>query len=127
MAFDLTALRAALAATQTSIGVYPYSDIPSNPEFPAAYAGLPDRLSDFSSGGTCTVEIALVLVVSRADESTAQTELSALLSPAIAALFAAPCVEWEDIALVDVGNFRASIFGEANCLAVDVNLSLRTT
>lgn len=126
---DLVGSFAGLTVTVTGIGeleIAGYQDTPSSPQLPCVYCGFPTELRDFAWRGSCIADLTLTVCVSRADESTAQAALSALLS----AMLAVPIptgLAFTDVATLSVNNIRATTFGEINVLAADINFSLRTT
>lgn len=106
----------------------PYGSVPNSPETPAAYVQLPTRCYDFSSGGGCTMDISVVVIVDRADEETAQQRLGDLLNfDLIRRLITARSDYWFDVAFSSINSFRRAEYGNTACLAADVNLQLRTT
>lgn len=107
-----------------------YLTVPSSgPEFPAVYMGLPTRMDDYSSTGACTMTIAVVLAVSRASgDLDAQQQIGDLLgTDLISRLVRADSDYWTDLAFTSINNFRQAKFANAECLAADINLQLRTT
>jgi hypothetical protein len=105
-----------------------YSFVPGSPEMPCVYCGLPNSMTDWASGGSCVIEMPVTVVVSRADEETAQQDLMALINIAFISRFLRFKSEyWSEVAFRSVDRFRATSFGSTECLAADINLSIRTT
>ena len=105
-----------------------YTSVPNSPELPCIYCGPPDELNDFSSYGSCTLRQTVSVVVSRANEETAQFDLVGLIGiELIARLLHAESENWMDIAFLGAGNFRSVVFGSTECLAADLNFTIRTT
>jgi hypothetical protein len=126
---DLQALRQALVGACTEQGLALYPDVPNSPELPCLYAGMPTDMREFSSAGQCTVDIALTLCVSRADEDVAQKSLSGFISTMQIpnAIMNATPFQWSGIAFINIDNIRAASFGETTqVLAADFNFQLRT-
>lgn len=126
---DLVAAIGGLVVDVDGVGpvtVTAYADVPSAPELPCVYPGVPERMYDFSYGGSCVIDIAFTLAVSRADETGAQAVLGALVTE-ILTLGLPASTAFSDVALTSIDNFRAATFGNANVLAADFNLSIRTT
>lgn len=106
----------------------PYSQVPTSPEFPCCYVGLPEELSDFASSGSCSLRMPLTVAVSRSDEESAQTQLTDLLTiELVYRIIRKESAHWSDIAFVSINRFRSVTFGNAEALAADINLQLRTT
>ena len=125
---NLVGINHDLMATIPASMLTTYAQVPNSPELPAAYVGFPEQLTDFASGGSCTLEMKITLVVSRADEETAQQALSDLITiDLIYRLVTAQSDHWSEIAFTSVDNFRAATFGVAECLAADINLTMRST
>lgn len=119
-----------LMASQDNTAVVPYTTVPSSgPEFPALYMGFPTILTDYSSTGACSMSISVILAVSRASgDMEAQQQLGDLLgTDIISRLMRAQSDNWTDIAFTSVNNFRHAKFANAEVLAADINLQLRTT
>lgn len=102
-----------------------YTDLVVDAVLPAAYASFPTELHDFSMTGTCIAEITVTVYVSRADETVAQTVLSQILS-AVLTLPLPAGTSIAESALVNVDNIRGATFAGTECLAADINLSIRT-
>jgi hypothetical protein len=127
---DLQAIRAALVDACHDQGLNLYHDVPTTPELPCLYAGMPVQMYDWSSSGSCTIDIALTLCVSRSDEEVAQPQLSDFISTMQipnAILNVSPRMQWVDVAFITIDNFRAASFGETTqVLACDFNFQLRS-
>lgn len=109
-------------------GLTPYNFVPASPELPCIYVGLPDQMTEFSSYGSCTVDLKATVAVSRADEETAQMALQDILTIELIARFLQAKSEfWTEVGFKSISNFRSTTFGNAECLAADVNLTIRTT
>lgn len=112
----------------TGTELTPYNQVPTSPELPCIYCGLPVAMTDFASMGSCSVEMVVTVAVSRADEETAQDQLSSLLTiDLIYRLIRQESEHWSDIAFKSINRFRSTTFGNAECLAADINLEIRTT
>ena len=134
---DLDEVCKALVATCADQSLWPdemqgltlYDVIPTSPEFPCLYPSWPSQLYEFSSRGSCNIDIALTVAVSRANELEAQPQLRKIVSSGLIleALYAAPREQWIDLAFINISNFRPEIFSDSmQALACDFNLSLRT-
>lgn len=105
-----------------------YTQVPLSPELPAIYCGFPQEMTDFASGGSCTLNHSLSVVVTRANEEEAQSSLSELLSvDLILRIVRYQSEFWSDVAFKSINQFRATTFGTTECLAADLNLLIRTT
>lgn len=127
---SLTGIIEDLMAAVNAVRMTPYAIVPGDgPELPACYVGLPSQLTDFASTGSCSLSLSVVVVVSRAtDDWTAQGELFDLLDiDTISRFLTKRSDHWSDMAFVSITNFRHTTFGNASCLAADLNLQLRTT
>jgi hypothetical protein len=126
---NLQALKQALVGACSDQGLALYADVPNAPELPCLYAQMPTDMREWSSAGQCTLDITLTLCVSRANEDTAQKELSDFLSTLQIpnAVMNATAIQWTGVAFVNIDNIRAASFGETTqVLAVDHNFSIRT-
>jgi len=126
---DLHGLKSALVGSCADQGLSLYEDVPNSPELPCLYAQMPTDMREFSSAGQCTLDITLTLCVSRANEDTAQKELSDFLSTLQIpnAVMNATPIHWSGVAFINIDNIRAASFGETTqVLAADFNFSLRT-
>ena len=119
------------AAAQTTVGgvqVASYRRVPPSPELPCIYVGLPTNMMDFSSYGSCSLDIAVTACVGRPNEDDGYDQLSAILSTdLIQRLMTFKSDYWIDIAFKNINNIRATEFGTTNVYAADINLQLRTT
>ena len=105
-----------------------YTSVPNSPDLPAVYCGPPNSMSDFSSYGSCLLQQTITICVSRANEDTAQFDLVEWFNiDTLARFLQAKSENWSDMALISVDNFRSVTFGTIECLAGDINLSIRTT
>jgi hypothetical protein len=126
---DLQALRQALVDACADQGLTLYADVPTTPELPCLYSGMPTSMYDWSSSGSCSLDIALTLCVSRADEGVAQSQLSGFISTLQIpnGVMNATRIQWVDVAFVNIDNIRAASFGETTqVLAADFNFTIRT-
>lgn len=128
MSVELTKINADLMKATEGTGLTPYDQVPTSPEFPCIYCGLPTEMQDFASTGSCSVSIPLTVAVSRSDEETAQTQLTDWLNIDLISRFIRfQSQYWEDIAFISINHFRSVTFGNAECLAADLNFAIRST
>jgi hypothetical protein len=126
---DLQALRLALVNACADQGLTLYGDVPTTPELPCLYSGMPTDMSEFSSAGQCTMTIALTLCVSRANEDVAQKQLSDFISTMQIphGILNATPTHWSGAAFINIDSIRSASFGETTqVLACDFNFQLRT-
>lgn len=128
---DINVVRADLAIVLGGLGYSPYPVLPGSPEVPAAVINSPSATEyHATAAGHCIVRIPITLLVSRADEESAQRALNTAISfnvdgSVISALEAATGRAWARLQVVSSSRFLpVSISDTTSLLGVDITVEL---
>lgn len=128
---DVNVIRADLAIVLGGLGFSPYPVLPGSPATPAAIINSPSAIEyHATAAGHSIVRIPITLLVSRADEESAQRALNTAVSfnitgSVISALEAATGKIWARLQVVSSSRFMpVSISDTTSLLGVDITVEL---
>lgn len=128
---DLSVVRADLASALGGLGYSPYSALPGSPELPAAIVNAPSEIEyHFNAFGHCKLTIPITLLVSRADEESAQKALNTAVSfgidgSVVSALEAATGTTWAQLVVEGATRFLPVVLSEnTTALGADIIVTL---
>lgn len=126
---DLDVVRQALATALSASGYTPYPALGGSPELPAVIINSPQRIQYHQSlEGHALIEMPVTLIVSRADEETAEALLNAAVSTTAGSFVSqleAASGPWLYLLVVESGQFlEADLPSSAKALGVDITIRL---
>lgn len=126
---DLDVVRQALATALSASGYTPYPALGGSPELPAVIINSPQRIEYHQTlDGQALITMPVTLIVSRADEETAEAALNKAVSTtagSFVSLLEAAAGPWTYVLVVESGQFlEAELPSTAKALGVDITIRI---